>query len=116
MSKLNKLKEINGKLDGSLPKPTTLDQVFFGDDGFSKYKTMDEGEYEEQLASFNRTDLHNHAIKMGLIPHADREVMKNRLMREFRKHVSGYVREEYNNIDTAPKKLTKEMENFLKGH
>ena len=44
---LENLNQAHGK-DESRPVPTTLDQIW-GDDGTSKYRTLDVDEYKEEL-------------------------------------------------------------------
>ena len=68
---------------------TTLDQVW-GDEGSSKYGTLDEGKYSNEIGGLNRSDLHSHAVKMGILPIDNRELLTSRLMREFRKHVLAF--------------------------
>ena len=70
-------------------RPTTLDQVW-GDTGLSKYGTMDEASYAEEISSMNKSDLQAHASTVGIIPIDNREMLSQRLMREFKKHVASY--------------------------
>ena len=81
------LSQAHGKNEGN--QPITLDQIW-GDDGSSKYKTIKEEEYAENLAEMSRTDLHAHASRVGLIPIENSDQLKKRLMVEFRKHVAQY--------------------------
>jgi len=74
--------------EGSFEK-TTLDQVW-GDKGSSRYGTLDEDKYSNEIGGLNRSDLHSHAVKMGILPIDNRELLTSRLMREFRKHVLAY--------------------------
>jgi len=70
-------------------EPTTLDQIW-GDDGTSTYGTMEEDSYESQLDEMNMSDLQTHASRVGIIPIDNRNTLRERLLREFRKHVSSY--------------------------
>ena len=70
-------------------RPTTLDQIW-GDTGLSKYGTMDEADYAEKISSMSKSDLQAHASTVGIIPIDNREMLSQRLMREFRKHVASY--------------------------
>lgn len=70
-------------------KPTTLDQIW-GDSGLSKYGTLNEEEYAVQLKEMNRTDIHAHASKVGVIPVDNRDMLNQRLLREFKKHLAAY--------------------------
>lgn len=88
---MKKLKQIDGKING----PKTLDQVW-GDDGTSKYQTMDEEEYKERINEMNNSEMQNHAYSVGLLPHDNREILASRLIREFRNHVSQYQVTNYN--------------------
>jgi len=86
-SKLESLEQTHGKVETY--KPTTLDQIW-GDDGHSKYNTMDEQVYLKSLAEMTKSDLHNHAVRIGVVPIEDRERLLKRLLHEFRLHVSSY--------------------------
>lgn len=68
---------------------TTLDQIW-GDTGFSKYGTLDEEKYVSQIKGMNKTDLHAHAVKIGILPVDNRQLLTSRLVREFKKYVLGY--------------------------
>lgn len=85
-SKLDNLNQTHGKLEN---KAITLDQIW-GDDGKRKYGTLDLTEYEKTLREYNKSDLQNHAIKIGLVPVDDRETLIKRLKQEFNKYVSQF--------------------------
>jgi len=85
-SKLDNLSQAHGKLEN---KAITLDQIW-GDDGKRKYGTLNLAEYESTLREYNKSDLQNHAIKIGLVPIDDRETLIKRLKTEFNKHVSQF--------------------------
>ena len=70
-------------------QPTTLDQIW-GDTGSSAYGTMDEKVYVDKLDNMNLSDLQAHASTVGIIPIDNRSMLRERLLREFRKHVSSY--------------------------
>ena len=97
---VKELSQAHGRLETSEQKfePTTLDQIW-GDDGLWKYKTHDESEYEEQLDNMTKQDLYAHATKAGLIPVENRDLLKQRLMKEFRRHEASYKRPR--TIDTS---------------
>lgn len=86
--KLSGLSQVHGKDENSF-KPSTLDQIW-GDDGEGKYNTLNELQYKSHLEELNKTDLHAHASKIGIIPIDNRELLEQRLVREFKKHVSSY--------------------------
>lgn len=52
----------------------------------------------------NKSDLQTHATKVGLVPVDDMKMLRNRLLREFDKHISAY---------RTPKQ-TKSKKNFPK--
>ena len=70
-------------------EPTTLDQIW-GDDGTSVYGTLNENQYANQLDDMNMSDLQTHASTVGIIPIDNRSTLRERLLRDFRKHVSSY--------------------------
>ena len=70
-------------------EPTTLDQIW-GDDGLNEYGTMQEEVYENQIDDMNMSDLQTHASRVGIIPVDNRITLRERLMREFRKHVNSF--------------------------
>jgi hypothetical protein len=82
------LSQTHGK-EETRTRPTTLDQVW-GDTGLSKYGTVDETTYAEEISSMSKSDLQAHASTVGIIPIDNREILSQRLMREFRKHVASY--------------------------
>ena len=70
-------------------EPTTLNQIW-GDDGTSTYGTLNENTYTNELDEMNMSDLQAHASTVGIIPIDNRQMLRERLLREFRKHVSSY--------------------------
>ena len=68
---------------------TSLDQIW-GDTGNSKYGTLNEDTYATQIKGMNKTDLHAHAVKVGILPVDNRQLLTSRLLREFKKHVLAY--------------------------
>ncbi|MAF24051.1 hypothetical protein CL634_00480 [bacterium] len=86
---LESLSQTHGKDEEAPVVPTTLDQIW-GDDGTWKYPTMDAGEYKDELDAMAKSDLQNHAIKIGIIPIDNRAMLTQRLVREFKNHTSQY--------------------------
>ena len=84
---VKKLSQAHGKVEEF--QPTTLDQIW-GDDGTSTYGTLNENEYSIRLDDMNMSDLQAHASTVGIIPIDNRQTLRERLLREFRKHVSAY--------------------------
>ena len=91
-------------------EPTTLDQIW-GDDGLNVYGTMQESQYEDQIDDMNMSDLQTHASRVGIIPIDNRNTLRDRLMREFRKHVGSY-RKPISNPSPEPA-VSKEMRKIL---
>ena len=91
--------------------PSTLNQVW-GDDGQGLYKTMDINVYEQVLANMSKADLKNEATRVGLLPIDNMEQLKNRLVREFKVHVSSYRRppQKPRSIQDVPDKIRKILE------
>ena len=85
--KLEDLNQAHGKEEKF--RPTTLDQIW-GDTGLSKYNTLEESEYEDSLGEMNKSDLQTHATQVGIIPIDNRDMLTQRLVREFRNHVNSY--------------------------
>lgn len=81
--------QIDGKLEVSKPVPRTLDAIW-GGVILGQYETLNETEYESYLNNLNKTDLQAHAINIGLIPVDNRQILTQRLMREFKKFVASY--------------------------
>jgi hypothetical protein len=85
IKKLQELSQTHGKIEDTQYK--TLDQIW-GDDGSSKYKTSNLQDYLNYLNDLNKSDLQDHAKKIGLIPIDNRETLTKRLTSEFRKYMS----------------------------
>lgn len=84
---LNNMSQTHGQLEEYQYK--SLDQIL-GDDGTSKYKTLDLEKYKEYLNDLNKSDLQSHATKVGLLPVDNRELLCKRLIKEFTKYTSSY--------------------------
>jgi hypothetical protein len=83
--KIEELSQTHGKLEDTQYK--TLDQIW-GDDGSSKYKTLNLDDYLNYLSELNKSDLQDHAKKIGLVPVDNRETLTKRLASEFKKYMS----------------------------
>lgn len=70
-------------------EPTTLDQIW-GDTGLNKYNTFSEEDYKQELLGLAKVDLQNLARNQNLIPIDNAQILRDRLLREFRKHVAMY--------------------------
>jgi len=85
-NKLQQLDQVDGKLAGG-NSFKTLDALI-GENSSSPYRCSNENEYEDYLNQLNSTDLHRHAEKVGLVPSVERRVLKERMMREFRRFLA----------------------------
>ena len=90
LNSLDNLQQTHGKTEEE-PKtqPTTLDQIW-GDDGVWKYKTLDEEEYVKWLNDLTSSEIQSHANKLGFVPVGELDVLKKKLIEEFRGHVAKY--------------------------
>ena len=86
--KLGDIKQVHGKVEAKFV-PTTLDQIW-GDDGTSLYGTNNLETYQSRIFDMNMSDLHAHASRVGIIPVDNRNMLTDRLLREFTHHVSAY--------------------------
>ena len=84
---LKNLSQVHGEEEKF--QPTSLAQVW-GEDGSSTYGTMNDAEYERQIDQMNMSDMQTHASRVGIIPIDNRSTLRDRLLREFRKHVANY--------------------------
>lgn len=86
--KNKKTMETNGK-QGTQKVYNRLDQIW-GNDGLSKYKTLDINEYENNLNKMSKMDLWEHAISVQESVIDNKEILKKKLIKRFRQHVSQY--------------------------
>ena len=105
--KIKELSQAHGKEEKF--QATTLDQIW-GDEGTSRYRTLDVGEYEKQLGDMALADLQAHATQVGLIPIDNMEQLRKRLITEFQKYTSAY---KVPKINTKNKPVSKEAMRIL---
>ena len=86
-NKLAELDQIDAKDVGAENSFRNLDALL-GEDNSNPYKTFDLNVYEDYIRELNSTDLHRHAQRIGLVPTVDRRVLKERLVREFKRFVA----------------------------
>ena len=106
--KINDLKQIDGKAEPS--KPMTLDQLW-GESQLTKYSHTDVEEYKNYIRGLNRTDIHNHALAVGIIPVDNMELLFGRLEREFIRHASSF--QAPSKTEAKQKKISKEVAKIL---
>ena len=83
-NKLNELDQVDGKHVEGGNCFQTLDALL-GEDNSNPYKTSKIEDYENYINQLNTTDLQRHAEKVGLVPSVEKRVLKERLLREFRR-------------------------------
>jgi hypothetical protein len=83
-NKLNELDQVDGKHVEGENCFQTLDALL-GEDNSNPYKTSKIEDYENYINQLNTTDLQRHAEKVGLVPSVEKRVLKERLLREFRR-------------------------------
>jgi hypothetical protein len=86
-NKLQQLDQVDAKSISNEVTLTSLDALL-GEDNSNPYKTSSLDEYESFINELNSTDLHRHAEKVGLVPSVERRVLKDRLVREFKRFVA----------------------------
>jgi hypothetical protein len=104
---LSKIEQTHGKVETF--KPSTLEQIW-GDDGFDRYNTLSEATYLDQLLGMTKSEMQTHSTKVGLIPIDNVEIMKARLVKEFKKHVNLYKRPSH---DLPAVEMTKQIKDIL---
>ena len=87
--KLTDLSQTDGKSEESAITPSTLDQVW-GDTGLWKYKSTNAADYKIYLDSLNKSDLQTHASKVGIIPSDNRDLLNQKLVKEFKRFIAAY--------------------------
>ena len=68
-------------------------------------ETLDEEEYQGSLHEMNKSDLQAHATQIGIIPIDNRDILTQRLVREFRNHINSYrapQQSKQQNTDISP--------------
>lgn len=111
MAKRTKIKDLN-QIDAKEEngKPTTLDQLW-GDTGLQKYGTNNFEEYQSYIRSLNKSDIHAHAMQVGMLPTDNHEILIARLEREFKRHVASYQTPVENK--QKAKKISKDVQKIL---
>ena len=86
--KIKEMSQTHGKVEDDY-QPTTLSQIW-GDDGMSKYSTFDPLTYEDALDEYSKVDLKSHPTRVGVVAVDKVTLLRQRLMKEFHKHVNAY--------------------------
>jgi hypothetical protein len=78
------------QINGENGKNLTLKEVL-ATNKFASYGTDSLEEYMNSIKSMNLSDLHHHAIKLGVKPHSERKRMEKILAQEFTRTKSQYL-------------------------
>ena len=106
---LDSINQTHAKVEKKF-EPTTLDQIW-GDDGTSKYGTIDEAEYLNKLNGMTKSDIYLHASKLGIVPVDDRGRLEKTLLNDFKKHVAKFKMP--SQADESNEKLPKNIREIL---
>mgnify|MGYP000886499550 CR=1 FL=1 len=106
--KMQDMTQAHGKVEEY--EPSTLEQIW-GSDGMDTYNTLDKEEYENQLNGMAKVDMQAHATKVGLIPIDNMDILKQRLIKQFKSHVATYRRPKQ--TKSSDPRLSKEVKNIL---
>ena len=116
ITKLSSLTQADGKLKDKTPlsKKQQIDKIF-GDDGSSKFGTIDESVFVQKLEDLSNSvaDMQNFAAQYGIKATDDIKDTKRKLLDEFRTHVQankGQV-----GTTSTNSKITKEIRAILAG-
>ena len=93
--------------------PRTLDALF-GDNGMSKFGTVNQEEFEDKLESLsvNKIDIEQYATNHGLRSNGNVNELKRKLLAMFQSHVNQFKNLKV--VDTLPKKVnTKELRKLM---
>jgi len=82
--------QAHGKLEGKAP--TTLEEVIYGR-ARQKYFTTDVNEYSKYVRAIPKSELHQHARQVGVIPSDNRAMLERNLINKFAQHTSGQPRD-----------------------
>jgi hypothetical protein len=106
--KMENMTQAHGKVEEF--EPSTLEQVW-GADGMDTYNTLDTEEYENQLNGMAKVDMQAHATKVGMIPIDNMDILRQRLIKQFKSYVATYRRPK--TTKARDPRLTKEIKNIL---
>lgn len=115
-NKLNELDQVDGKIAGGTSR--SLDALI-GEGSCSPYISKTEKDYEQYISELNATDLDRHAQKVGLAPTFERRVLKERLLREYRKFLASTclidqrLVDNHMNVNTQGTSLSKQAQKIL---
>ena len=102
---LSSINQTHAKVEKKFEQ-TTLDQIW-GDDGTSEYGTLDYEGYKSKVFDMNMSDLQAHASRVGVVPIDNRNMLTDRLLREFSKHITSFKKpvEDHSDQQNIPDKI-----------
>ena len=102
---LSSINQTHAKVEKKF-EPTTLDQIW-GDDGTSEYGPLDYEGYKSKVFDMNMSDLQAHASRVGVVPIDNRNMLTDRLLREFSKHITSFKKpvEDHSDQQNIPDKI-----------
>lgn len=116
ITKLSSLNQTDGKVKDKSPNLSKKQQIdkIFGDDGSSKFGTIDESVFVQKLEDLSNSvaDMQNFAAQYG-IKATDIKDTKRKLLDEFRTHVQ--ANKSQVGTTSTNSKITKEIQAILAG-
>jgi hypothetical protein len=83
--KLQKLEQVNGKIEGSNTINETKElEAVLGITEVNPFGTSSANVFEDQLGVMNLTDMQRLAVRVGVMPSSNRTTLKNKLKRKFK--------------------------------
>ncbi len=95
---------------GALPPQKTIAQILGVDSG---YEEATIAEYEAKIDAMTESDLHEHAVIVGVVPHSNTSVLKDKLINQYLSAQSRFVSR--TNPQTMSKKYQDAVKAFMKG-
>ena len=104
---LKNLRQTDGKVAERKGNFKSLDEIF----GFNhaKYPTHDEAKYSRGLSDMNLADLYKEAVRVGLLPTDNRNLLVERLMKEFKRTTAGVLTSDMKPVQLKPSKKAMEI-------
>lgn len=101
--------QTNGRIENA--EITTLEAVW-GNNDLAKYGTLNEDKYREEINAMNRSDLDDHARRVGITIPEKIDHLKTNLLRQFRVYVAS-LQQPPAPTSTKPFEMSKDIERIL---
>lgn len=95
---------------GALPASQSISQILGYDSGYAE-ATLEE--YDAKINALTDTDLHEHAVEVGIVPTSNIVLLKDKLQRQFIAAKNKFVYK--TNPDTMSQKDKNFIKTFMKG-